>query len=325
MASIVKRGDKWRVQVTVNGLRQTRTFRTKTEGKMWAVEAEAELSRRDAGISATHTLGDIFRRYAEEVSELKKGARWEIVRLAKMGRDPIAEIKLIDLRREDIERWVNKRLKEVQASSVNRELNVISHCLAQARRWRLMSQNPMQDLRRPRNPPARERRITDQEVELVLVALGYVEGLPIVTKQQRVAVAFLFALETAMRAGEICSLLPDSVDLKVRVATLLDTKNGTPRKVPLSSEAVRLLELLQPWGTTVFDLSSQSLSTMARSAIARADISGLTFHDTRHEAITRLAQKLEVLDLARMVGHKDIKQLLTYYNKSAADIAQKLG
>lgn len=50
----------------------------------------------------------------------------------------------------------------------------------------------------------------------------------------------------------------------------------------------------------------------------------LTFHDTRHEAITRLAKKLHVLDLARMVGHSDIRQLHTYYNETAADIAARI-
>lgn len=324
MASIVKRGSKWRASVSVNGARSTATFRTKTEARLWASETEAELASRDAGVSTTHVLGDVFQRYAEEVSEHKKGSRWEIIRLAKMGRDPIAKIKLIDLRREDVERWMSARLKDVKSSSVNRELNLLSHCLTQARRWRLMSQNPMQDLKRPKDPPPRDRRISAEEEERLLVALGFVDGLPVTTKQHRIAIAFLFALETAMRAGEICAISPAQVDIDSRVVTLLETKNGTPRKVPLSSEAVRLLRMLKPWGDTVFGLSSQSLSTMMRTAIVRAGIEGLTFHDTRHEAITRLATKIEVLDLARMVGHKDIKQLMVYYNKSAEEIAIQL-
>ncbi len=53
-------------------------------------------------------------------------------------------------------------------------------------------------------------------------------------------------------------------------------------------------------------------------------IEDLTFHDTRHEAITRLARKLNVLELARMVGHRDLKMLQIYYNESAASIAKRL-
>ena len=73
-----------------------------------------------------------------------------------------------------------------------------------------------------------------------------------------------------------------------------------------------------------FDITTSSLDAMFRVARRRADVEGLTFHDTRHEAITRLAGKLNVLELARMVGHRDIKQLQTYYNASAAEIANRL-
>ncbi|WP_282433170.1 tyrosine-type recombinase/integrase [Massilia oculi] len=66
------------------------------------------------------------------------------------------------------------------------------------------------------------------------------------------------------------------------------------------------------------------LDALFRKAKKAAGIEGLTFHDTRHEAITRLAQKLDVLDLARMVGHTNINQLRTYYNPTAEDIASRL-
>ncbi len=38
-----------------------------------------------------------------------------------------------------------------------------------------------------------------------------------------------------------------------------------------------------------------------------------------------LARKLDVLPLARMVGHTDLKMLMTYYNESAEDLAKRLG
>lgn len=43
-----------------------------------------------------------------------------------------------------------------------------------------------------------------------------------------------------------------------------------------------------------------------------------------HDAITRLAQKLNVLQLARMVGHRDIRSLQTYYNETAESMARLL-
>ena len=75
---------------------------------------------------------------------------------------------------------------------------------------------------------------------------------------------------------------------------------------------------------SVFCINSNSLDALFRKYRDKAGISGLHFHDTRHEAITRLAKKLNVLDLARMVGHKKLNQLMTYYNESAEELAKKL-
>jgi integrase len=74
----------------------------------------------------------------------------------------------------------------------------------------------------------------------------------------------------------------------------------------------------------IFGLEADVTSALFRKAHIAAGVDNLTFHDSRHEAITRLAKKLDVLTLARMVGHRDIRMLMVYYNKSAADIAREL-
>lgn len=92
-------------------------------------------------MSPTHITLDVFKRYAEEISEKKKGAQWEIVRLKMFERFPIAKVRLVDLRREHFESYIVARSQSVKQSSINRELNLISHSLTQARRWRLMTHN----------------------------------------------------------------------------------------------------------------------------------------------------------------------------------------
>jgi integrase len=114
------------------------------------------------------------------------------------------------------------------------------------------------------------------------------------------------------------------VDVAGRFARLPRTKNGEPRAVPLSRAALALLERLPSDGASVFGLSSASLDTLFRRARQRAGIEGLTFHDSRHEAVTRLARKLDVLDLARMIGHRDLKSLQVYYNATPSEIAARL-
>jgi integrase len=88
---------------------------------------------------------------------------------------------------------------------------------------------------------------------------------------------------------------------------------------------VELLELLPADTDSVFNVLSGSLSTMFRAARQCAGIDDLTFHDTRHEAITRLASVFNPLELARVVGHSNLSQLLVYYNATAEDLAGRLG
>jgi len=335
MASIAKRDGSWRVQIATLGVRDSKTFNTKAEALAWAVKRETEIREGEAtGIQKGRTLDDAFRRYEKEVSAHKRGKRQEILRMGAIGRyeiagTPLSDMKLADITSDILGRWRDQRLTvdEVKGSSVNRDLNLLSHVFASAtKEWKWIAKSPTTDVRRPADPPARDRLYSDDEIERICFALGFdqVETELATTGYQRVAVAFLFAIETAMRAGEICSLVAS--DIVGRTATLRQTKNGTKRGVPLSRRAAELLSLLPevPDDEPLFDLTSGSLDALFRKAKKRAMIDDGTFHDTRHLAITRLARKLNVLDLARMVGHKDLRQLQVYYNETAESMAAKL-
>ncbi|MEB0029246.1 site-specific integrase [Undibacterium sp. RTI2.1] len=339
MASFTKTAGGWRAQISIKGVRDSRTWSTKAQATAWASERETELrSQATTGIVAGKTFEDACRRYELEVSKSKRGYRWEALRLAAMvdvrfDSERLGDVLLIDLSADVVGRWRDTRLatiskstgKPVSGSTVNREMNLLSHVLSTARKeWGWIASSPTTDVRRPKESAARDRRVSDDEIERLCLTCGFDEQ-PVQTKNQAVAVAFLFAIETAMRAGEICGLLTNHID--GQVAHLPMTKNGTKRDVPLSKRAVQLLSFLpEPENPLdpIFTLGSDSLSTLFRKARMRCLIDDLTFHDSRHEAITRLAKKLNVLDLARMVGHRDLRQLQVYYNESAADMAARL-
>jgi len=334
MASFQKTGKGWRVQLDVKGQRDSCSFATKAQAYAWAVLREAEMRSLDAGQgSKTHTVGDVLDDYQKKVSPTKRGARWEKLRLDVIGRKeiqgrPFREIRLADLRPTHIAAWRDARVREVSGSSVSREMSLLSHALEVARKeWGWLVTDPMKEVRRPAENPPRQRLISQKEIERITVALGYREGLAVALPSQRVAVAFLLAIETAMRSGEMLGLTSTTVDYSARVAHLPLTKNGGARDVPLSTRAVELLQMLPvvKEGTPLFNLSAASRDALFRKAKEKAGIAGLTFHDTRHEAITRLAKKLQPLDLARMTGHTNLQELMTYYNETAANIAQRLG
>lgn len=191
--------------------------------------------------------------------------------------------------------------------------------------WQWIEVNPLKNVKKPPTPPHRDRRVTEQEINQILEALNYHPGTPPQTKSHQVTIAWLLALETAMRAGELVNLVWSDVHLDERYVQLEKTKNGTSRQVPLSKQAVELFEILDEMeGDRVFTVTGQVLSATFRKARIRSGIENLTFHDSRHEAITRLAKKLDIYDLSRMTGHKDLRSLMIYYNATATEIAVKL-
>ncbi|MDH5612230.1 MAG: site-specific integrase [Gammaproteobacteria bacterium] len=320
MAAYRKRGKKWRVEVCIDGARRSATFDTKTACRDWAVEQE--LNGVDAGTGA-HSMLAALKRYAKEVSPTKKGARWEAIRLHKLEKEiQFIALPMNKIETSDIAKWRDAALRKVASGTVKREMNLLRSVFEIARKeWGWLEVNPMKGVAAPTTPKHRFRRVLPDEIETMLKQLGYVEGQPPENKKQVTAYAWLIAIETAMRAGELLSLDSDKVFPEKRFVSLIDTKNSDRRDVPLTSRAVELFQRLPDHR---LDISSGVLSSTFRKARIETGIKDMTFHDSRHEALTRLAQKLHVLDLARMVGHRDPKSLMIYYNPSAEEIAAKL-
>jgi integrase len=323
MASYRKTKHGWRVEICINRVRDSGTFDTKAAARAWADQREEQIRSGKAPGDDTRTVADIFDRYAREVSIKKRGRRWEEVRLLKLSRDPLAAVRLSALTKYDLIAWRDRQT--ISAGSILREMNLLNHAFFMAfDEWQWLTHNPMEGVKRPPPPQARTRRPSPDEIDRIVLALGWWEGCQIKEHMQRVAVAYLFAIETGMRAGEICSLIPEHVDLKARVAHLPMTKNGLARDVPLSKRAIQLLKQLQPWGETVFRVGVKTLDVLFRRARDACKIENLTFHDSRREAASRLSKKLHPLELARVLGHTDLDMLLVYYQENASEIAKKL-
>lgn len=211
----------------------------------------------------------------------------------------------------------------MQGSSVACELVLIRGVLETARReWGRLRENPAKDVRKPASPPSRKRRITQPEIDAIVSALGYDGGVP-ANAAQRIALSFLFAIETAMRSGEICGLT--WADVGTKSVRLPKTKNGDARSVLLSTSARSILALLPRDGDQVFALGDATRDVLFRRARDQTEIVDMHFHDTRAEAIWRLSKRLDVMELAKMIGHRDLRSLMIYYATSADDLADLLG
>lgn len=329
MAYIRRQRGKWRAEVEKNGVRRSATFATKAEAANWGAAEEAAILALKRGQFPRKTLADAMTRYADEVSPGKAGERAEGLRLAAFVRDfPALAGKIIsEVDTPDLAGWRDARLKLVSPGAVQRDINLIRNVFAVARdEWHWCGHSPFKGMRMPGDNPARTSRIKPADVRRICRHLGYRTG-NVETKLQEVAIAFLIGLRTAMREGEIASLGDHNVDLRRSVATVAHKTQhltGRPRQVPLTPKGVRLLSALAGRGA-FFRVTAESISTLFRKARDELGITGITFHDSRAEALTRLARKVDVMTLARISGHKDLRILLdTYYRESAEDIASRL-
>lgn len=317
----------WRVQIDVRGVRESATFATRREADAWAERRKTELrTAATAAPGSNKTLADALRRYAEEESPKKRGERHEIVRLTaytKPDHHPLPVHKrMVDITTADLVAWRDARLALNARGSVLRDMTLLGSVFETARReWQWIPSNPMRDVRRPAEPDHRQRIISGPEVRRMLRHLGY--GWPVRSVSGAVAAAFLLALLSGMRAGEICAIRwADVAQDYVRLHT---SKTGAGRDVPMTPGARKLLERMRGWDEcSVFAIKPQTLDALFRRARAAAGLSGFVFHDARHTAATRLAQRLHVLDLCRMFGWRTPAHAMTYYQPTASAIAKRI-
>lgn len=329
MATIQKRGDSYRVLARHKGCKpQTRTFERRSDAVKWGRATEDRMRLGEFRGDTKITVAKLFKRYADEVSPGKNGTRWEQIRLTLFIRTALFVYKSLDrISDQDIKSWRDKRVKEVKGSTVNRELNLMSAVFKHASsEWGIKIANPIKGVKRPKPGAARNRRISQVEIEQVWKGVGGEKLPPAGYGATLGYVPWImeFGVETAMRLGEMCALRWDQVNLEEGWVLVAKSKNGDSRYVPLTLRARVILETLGTHDNRVFPVNAASAGSTFYKLVRRVGISGLTMHDTRHEGTTRLASKLSILELAKVVGHRDPKSLMTYYNPTGRELAEKL-
>jgi integrase len=302
----------------------SRTFRLKADAEQWARQKEAEIDRGelpvDTRVLRSHTLAQLLERYVCSVVPRKRGADRERYMVRVVLRHPLARLSLHTLRPTEIARYRDERLAVVTGSTVLRELCIVRHCLEIARtEWGLvLPSNPVDlvQLPAPNNP--RQRRATAGELDQLLRACE--------TRGNRLlGAAIQLAVETGMRRSELLGMQWADVDLEGRTVFLRNTKNGDPRTVPLSPRAIEIIGSMPRTGDKVFPMTPNALRLAWERLRRRAGISGLRFHDLRHEAVSRFFEKgLNMPEVAAISGHRDPRMLMRYTHPKAEAIAAKL-
>jgi len=342
MATIRERGPfQWQAQVLRKGQSpQYKTFNNKADAERWSRQVEAEMDR---GIFVSRkeaentTLSDALDRYEQEVSSKKKGYPKEKDKIS-YWKTAFGSRYLATIRPSDLASWRDKKLKDSASSTVNRLLNLLSHVFTVAAQdWGMEGlTNPVFNVRRPKNPLSRERRLLSGELDRIYRS----------TDSPSIENVIRFAIETGMRRGEIAAMTWDNVNLKKKVVYVPESKTGESRSVPLSPEGIRILSFLprridgQVWS---YDKKGLGITRVFQEACKRGrksyekdcDEKGikpdppflvdLTFHDLRHEATSRFFEKgLNPMQVAAITGHKTLQMLKRYTHLKAEDLAELL-
>jgi integrase len=248
------------------------------------------------------------------------------------------KIGILNFAHTNITEYVAKRQAEgVTNGTIGRELDLISTAINRARAGGLpIQQNPIETIDRPEIDDDRDRRLQEGEMPALMNQLRLRKRNPNGTLGKNgvdnpyIRWIVRWCVETATRQGETLKLEWKHLHERRRFITLPANicKNGTARDVPLSTRALRILRVmktLRPENEPrIFPTTRHAVKKSWERACERAGIDDLHFHDLRHEATSRLAERVNVLELASITGHKDLQSLKRYYHPKAENLAKKL-
>ena len=255
-----------------------------------------------------YTIGDMLSRYLDIVTPTKKGREQEERRLQRLLRDKqLMSISLDQAQPCIFADFRDHRIHDgVRACQY--DLVLMRHAWNTARiewGWPLPD-NPVSLIRMPKNNPPRERRLKAGEFERLKIAAEK-------SRSWYLWPVVVLAVETAMRRGEILGLRWEHIDLDKKTVFLPMTKNGSSRWVPISDEAIAKLSEAPTDTDRPFPVTDVAFRQAWDRLRTRANINDLTFHDLRHEAISRMFDSgMKIHEVMAVSGHRTASQLFRY-------------
>lgn len=316
---------------------QSSTFRTKTEAEAWARQVEAAIERGgfvSASTAERTTFSELAARFASDFAPFHYRDRYWPQRLAlltkRLGSYSMAAItpQLVagyrDSRLKDPNPNFKRNPQCITGSTVKKELELLSKVLDVCQKEFgifLPHGNPVRSIRKPKQGAGRDRRLDANEWDALMRECKN-------SRNPWLYAAVILATETAMRQAELLSLDWKMVNRQRRLAMLTTTKNGEARAVPLSMAAMDILDTLPASiKGRVIPCENTTLYRAFKTACKRASIQNYTWHDLRHEAISRLAERgdFNLVEMAAISGHKTLQMLKRYTHLQAEKLALKLG
>lgn len=201
------------------------------------------------------------------------------------------------------------------SATINRYIASLSGVLTYAcRQLRWIDDNPCFNLIKLKEAAGRDRILTNEEVDRLFKACQE-------SRNKYLYCIILLAFTTGMRQGEILNLTWKQIDFVNKLAHLTETKNGSPRSVPLVDLALQELKILfqarNPAKEHVFASKTAfgciDIKKPWKEALGSAEIKGFVFHSIRHHFASLAARSgASNLQLKTAMGHKTLQMLERY-------------
>ena len=227
------------------------------------------------------------------------------------------DILLQRITAKDIENYKLNRIEKVTASTVNRELALISNMFRKATEWGYIKEAPVAQMKKIKTGAQHFRYLAHEEVDKLLEACQQ-------SPNPQLYVFVVTALNTGMRLGELTALEWKDVDFKrgmIRVDNKEDhhTKNYEPRTVPMNDQLIEVLgkHPRRLDSSYVFARKGgekfRKMRTSFENAVKRAGIPHVRFHDLRHTFASHLVMGgVDIRTVQELLGHKDIRVTMRY-------------
>ena len=335
MASILKIGQSWRVQIRRKGHKPiTETFPNKALAQQWARKIEAEIDAKKyqdrRGLDEIK-LGDLIDRYGEEIGAEHPFGKNKAAVLAYWKRQH-GEKKLSEITDDFLTKHVQDRRKGGAGGvTIGIELTYLSGVFKTAAQlWKLpISLEPiktaranMGHLKIATKSRERDRRPTKAEIEALCDHFDKHSALPMRD-------IIHFAIGTAMRLGEIVRLRWEDLNKRDKTIIIRDRKHprekvGNDQEVPLLGDTYEIVKRQPKNGDLIFPVNGDTISSIFPRACTALGIKDLRFHDLRHEGVSRLFEQGYTIEQVSLVsGHRDWKMLARYTQIRAKDLHRK--
>jgi len=221
-----------------------------------------------------------------------------------------------DITTWQIEKWKSKRGDKFKPNSVNRELALLKHIFSKAIEWKRIKENSVKSVKCLKGATKRVRYLMPDEIQILLSNCNdLLRGLlkPLVT----------VALHTGARKGELQNLQWPQVDFELGIISLLDTKNGERRDIPINETVKITLKAMDRSNEFVFPnrngkrIDDAQVQIAFTEAVKRSGIEDFHFQDLRHTFASNLVmQGAELNDVRELLGHKKMDMTLRYAHLS---------